>query len=235
MAALIPPAVSAGPAESGRPGPSGLSIAGGLPGDLRALIIAGDPLARAGLSALLADQVTVVGALEDLTPEATASYAPTAILWDLGYTPAVAIERIADVRDLRLAIVALLPDEASAADAWSAGARGLMLRRAGAESLASALVAVTRGLIVIDPALSALLLSTPDRARLEPPVDALTSRELQVLQLLAEGLPNKAIAGRLKISEHTVKFHVNAILSKLGVQSRTEAVVRASRLGLIMI
>jgi DNA-binding NarL/FixJ family response regulator len=58
---------------------------------------------------------------------------------------------------------------------------------------------------------------------------------LEVLQLLAEGLPNKTIAYRLGISEHTVKFHVNAILGKLGAQSRTEAVVRATRLGLILL
>jgi two-component system, NarL family, nitrate/nitrite response regulator NarL len=56
-----------------------------------------------------------------------------------------------------------------------------------------------------------------------------------VLQLLAEGLANKAIALQLDISEHTVKFHINAILAKLGVQSRTQAVVRATRLGLIIL
>jgi DNA-binding NarL/FixJ family response regulator len=65
--------------------------------------------------------------------------------------------------------------------------------------------------------------------------EALTPREQEVIQLLAEGLPNKTIADRLHISEHTVKFHVNAILSKLGAQSRTEAVVRATRLGLLLL
>jgi DNA-binding NarL/FixJ family response regulator len=66
-------------------------------------------------------------------------------------------------------------------------------------------------------------------------VEDLTPRELEVLGLLAEGLPNKAIGLRLGISEHTVKFHVNAVLGKLGAQSRTEAVVRATRLGLILL
>jgi DNA-binding NarL/FixJ family response regulator len=56
-----------------------------------------------------------------------------------------------------------------------------------------------------------------------------------VLQLLAEGLANKAIAQRLQVSEHTVKFHVNAILGKLNASSRTDAVVRATRLGLIIL
>ncbi len=61
----------------------------------------------------------------------------------------------------------------------------------------------------------------------------LTPRELEVLGLIGDGLPNKTIAGRLDISEHTVKFHVNAILGKLGAQSRTEAVTLATRMGLI--
>jgi DNA-binding NarL/FixJ family response regulator len=56
---------------------------------------------------------------------------------------------------------------------------------------------------------------------------------MDVLHLLAEGQPNKTIASRLDVSEHTVKFHVNAILNKLGAQSRTDAVVRATRMGLI--
>jgi DNA-binding NarL/FixJ family response regulator len=86
---------------------------------------------------------------------------------------------------------------------------------------------------VLDAALSAALLAPRDRV--PAPSEELTARELQVLQALAEGLPNKAIALRLGISEHTIKFHVNSILSKLGAQSRTDAVVRASRLGLIIL
>ncbi|HZY06001.1 MAG TPA: response regulator transcription factor, partial [Anaeromyxobacteraceae bacterium] len=65
--------------------------------------------------------------------------------------------------------------------------------------------------------------------------EPLTPRELEVLGLLAEGLPNKAIAARLGISEHTAKFHVNAILGKVGAESRSEAIVRAARLGLVVL
>ena len=63
--------------------------------------------------------------------------------------------------------------------------------------------------------------------------EALTPRELNVLELVAEGLPNRAIAARLEISEHTVKFHVSSLFSKLGAGNRTDAVRRAVRLGLI--
>jgi DNA-binding NarL/FixJ family response regulator len=64
-------------------------------------------------------------------------------------------------------------------------------------------------------------------------VEPLTQREIQVLELLAEGLPNKAIADRLKISDQTVKFHVSSISAKLGAANRTDAVRRAVRRGLI--
>ena len=63
--------------------------------------------------------------------------------------------------------------------------------------------------------------------------EPLTRREIDVLQLLAEGLPNKSIAARLAVSDQTVKFHVSAILSKLGATNRTDAVRRALRRGLI--
>ena len=73
----------------------------------------------------------------------------------------------------------------------------------------------------------------PGQTPQESPPSPLTAREHQVLQLLAQGLTNRAIALQLGITQHTVKFHVNAIMSKLDAQSRTEAVVRATQLGMI--
>jgi DNA-binding NarL/FixJ family response regulator len=93
---------------------------------------------------------------------------------------------------------------------------------------------VVRGLIVCDSTLAAVFFpaSHPGAA---PLLDPLTPREIEVLQRVAEGLPNKVIADRLHISEHTVKFHLNSLMGKLGAQSRTEAVVRATRLGLLLL
>jgi DNA-binding NarL/FixJ family response regulator len=110
----------------------------------------------------------------------------------------------------------------------------LLLRDASVEKLVAALNSAAQGLVTLDPVFIDALLP-PAQPAPTPPVETLTPRELEVLQHLAEGLPNKAIARRLDISEHTVKFHVNAIMSKLGVQSRTEAVVRATQLGLILL
>ena len=88
--------------------------------------------------------------------------------------------------------------------------------------------------LVFFPSLAATLFHA-NTAENEAPAEPLTGREMEVLQLLAEGLPNKIIANKLSITDHTVKFHVNAIMGKLGVQSRTEAVVRATKLGLIIL
>ena len=80
----------------------------------------------------------------------------------------------------------------------------------------------------------AILIATPGHGREEPiPVETLTARETEVLELLAEGLSNKAIAARLGISDQTVKFHVASIGGKLGAANRTEAVRLAIRRGLI--
>ncbi|RME48858.1 MAG: DNA-binding response regulator [Chloroflexi bacterium] len=206
--------------------------------DLRVLVVADDPLARAGLAALLAGrpECTVVGQMagdEDLIAQASV-YHPDVLLWDLGWDPEPALDRLADLREVARPVVALLSDEADASDAWNAGARGLLMRDTDTETLVAALTAVGQGLVALDPALAGVLVPAghlPDATLVED----LTPREMEVLQLLAEGLPNKVIAHQLGISEHTVKFHVNAILGKLGAQSRTEAVVRATRLGLIIL
>jgi DNA-binding NarL/FixJ family response regulator len=97
-----------------------------------------------------------------------------------------------------------------------------------------AVMAVAEGLVTVDPAFDESLRPARELPSL-PLVEELTPRELEVLQVLARGLSNKAIGYHLDISEHTVKFHVNAIMSKLGAQSRTEAAVRATQMGLVIL
>jgi DNA-binding NarL/FixJ family response regulator len=221
---------------------------------VRVLIVADDPLVRAGLTALLADEpgCVVVGQVisdadlsgELISEETRALYQPDVALWDLGWDPALVPVAVSDrqqaggAEPAEVPAVALVSGDAawtvSVADAWAAGARGFLLRDVEAEELAAALLAVAQGLVVLDPTLAGAVMPLQGLASAQL-VEELSSRELEVLQLLAEGLPNKAIGYQLGISEHTVKFHVNAILGKLGVQSRTEAVVQATRLGLIIL
>ncbi len=208
---------------------------------LRVFIVADDPLARTGLASLLAPLMddlpgaAVVG--QDASgadlPGTLAAAGPDAIVWDLGPDPTDALDQMAAMETTGAPIVALIAHEADAADAVAAGARGALLRDVEAPTLLAALQGAVRGLLVLDPSLASAVM--PARDRESAPPEELTPRELEVLQLLAEGLPNKQVAQRLGVSEHTVKFHVNAILSKLDAHSRTEAVTRAARLGLIIL
>lgn len=117
---------------------------------------------------------------------------------------------------------------------------GALPRDAGTEEIVAAIMAVASGLTALDRTLALEALTGLARGRVdaEPVSDhdePLTAREREVLQLLAQGIPNKQIAQRLGISEHTVKFHVSAIMTKLGAASRTEAVTTAARRGLLLL
>jgi two-component system, NarL family, nitrate/nitrite response regulator NarL len=204
---------------------------------LRVTLVAEDPLSRGALSRTLAEQsgdlvIIVAGTLAEVE-SSRPELAPDVVLWDVGLHPVESGGRL-DMPELGAPVLALVPDEPAGEGALSSGARGLLFRDVAPAPLLAALRAVARGLTVFEPALAALR-ATP---RASGPTststpEGLTPREREVLALLAEGLSNKAIADRLDISEHTAKFHVNAVLAKLGVQRRTEAVVRAARMGLV--
>lgn len=119
---------------------------------------------------------------------------------------------------------------------------GALRRDAPPEEIVAAITAVAGGLITLDRRLGSSLVAAMDE-RVAAPAPAplsgveepLTARELEVLQLMALGLPNKIIAARLHISEHTAKFHVSSIMMKLGAASRTEAVTLGARRGLLIL
>ena len=180
------------------------------------VVVSDDPLVRAGLTHLL----EIESDAEVVSDPAEAEVA----LWD----GAAARDQIAR---FQLPVVAVVDDEAQSASAMAAGARGAVLRSADGASLWAALVAARAGLTVLDAAFAPA--PAPAAAPRRPPVEELTAREREVLAELSRGLSNKQIAVELAISEHTAKFHVNAILGKLGAASRTEAVVLAVRLGLV--
>ena len=130
-------------------------------------------------------------------------------------------------------VLYLVRDGSEASQAIARGARGVMLRTAGPRRLHTAIHAVAEGFVIIDDEVAESVMPHA-RARIDL-IEPLTPREQQVAQLLAGGLTNKEIAQRLGITEHTVKFHLNGILRKLGVSTRTEAVVQAARLGLLIL
>jgi len=207
---------------------------------MKTLVAADNLLARVGLASMLSgyEPVEIVGqsGLSEALADDVALYQPEIAVIDLGYGERDVLLGLSLLTDVPvLALVASADTAGQVAGALSSGGSyGLLLRDFDPDALYAALQAVYAGLIVVDPALAGAIIASSSSDDFEI-LDDLTPRELQVLQLLAEGLPNKQIAQKLAISANTVKFHINAILSKLDAQSRTEAVVKATRAGLIIL
>lgn len=134
-------------------------------------------------------------------------------------------------------LVTMFDDYESVFSGMRAGARGYVLKEAEPEELRRAIEAAYRGEVILCPIIAKKVMehfgTDPQRRQPGLPYEELTARELQVLQLAADGLSNKEIAGKLVISEKTVKNHIANIFSKLQVNDRTQAVLFALRKGLI--
>jgi DNA-binding NarL/FixJ family response regulator len=192
------------------------------------VLTAGLPSVRLGLSALLAEHGHVV-VPEDQADD-TAVFlldAPSQSALD-----ALAVRRYSDSPH---AVVVLTDDPLVPLQLAPVGLRGwaCLGREAEAAELDLAVRAADAGLALMALPIATTSLAPPTATRGGP--EPLTPRELQVLQLVAQGLPNKAIARTLSISENTAKFHVASLSGKLGASSRTEAVTLAARRGLILL
>jgi len=211
---------------------------------IRVFIVAASPLIQAGLQSMLADsRVDIVGSAGDLESISGqfVDVDPDVVLVEVA---ADAHEELINVlEDTELAReypVVVLSEQMKAAwisGAFRAGVRAVLPRDVTPEQLRAALEAAAAGLVVVHP--SGVNVLVPARAALTSPArelpEPLTPREREVLQMISAGLGNKEIAGRLSISEHTVKFHVASILGKLGASTRTEAVSIGIRHGLVLL
>jgi DNA-binding NarL/FixJ family response regulator len=206
--------------------------------DLQLVIIADQLLTRAGLAVLLQPYAEIVGQTTSTANlvEEIELFRPNILLFDLGWSAAALLPQLSLLAEFELPLVALLAEDDAAAETLAAltllRGYGLLRRDTPPPRLALALQAVQGGLLVLDPQYKALIAQTNPLPTI-PTLDSLTKRELEVLSLLAQGETNKSIAHQLGITDHTVKFHVNAIMTKLGAQSRTDAVMRAIRAGWI--
>ncbi len=204
-------------------------------------LFAEDPLSRHGLAAILDLEPAIATVLVE-SPTQLTQYAvrsANVLLWDMGWDfPAAdsdgVYDTITDLVEDGLPVIAILPDGEAPSTARQMGVAGILSRNIKARQLRAALYAASEGLSVTEPTLiTPTDLPSPNSSKSIP--DPPTPREREVLALLAEGLTNRAIGVRLGISENTAKFHVQSVLSKLGVSSRTEAVVQATRLGLLIL
>ncbi|MDX1416554.1 MAG: response regulator transcription factor [Candidatus Promineifilaceae bacterium] len=205
--------------------------------ELLFMIVASDPLVRAGLAARIearseckvVSSVSPGEVLEDLNLTLEEEGA-TVVVWDWGLENSDASS--VDFYESDIPVILLISEDLEIDEIWTTGAGALIKRDASGAEISATAVAVLHGKFVIDLELTNFILPSRPKKLNDLP-DPPTHREQQVLQLMAEGYTNRAIAKVLDISEHTVKFHVNSIFGKLHVQSRTEAVVQATRLGLI--
>ena len=210
-----------------------------LDAEAQLLVVADNLLARAGLTALLEERGCLVLAQvdgADLQADIDRSQADALVI-DMGWDSSLMRSRLSEI-DSDLPVLAIVSeDDFASLAALLKSLRifpqfALLLRESNPDTIVAALDALAAGLSVIEPQLSALL-DASGRATEDSMLSPMTAREQEVLQQLARGQTNRAIALELGITQHTVKFHVNAIMSKLDAQSRTEAVVRATQLGLI--
>jgi len=211
---------------------------------IRVFLIAALPLARAALqNRFKAQSVKIVGSatsIDALGGDLSDSQADVLLVDASGESPEAIIESLA-YSELAAEIPVVVLTEATApavsAQALQAGIRALLPSEVPTDQLTAALQAAAAGLVVLHP--TEIPAAFPTSASASQPLaelsEPLTRREREVLQMLAAGLANKEIAARLHISDHTAKFHVAAILGKLGAATRTEAVALGIRRGLVLL
>lgn len=218
---------------------------------VRVLLVDDQPLLRMGFRLMLSDEhdIDVVGEASDgaQAVRQVAELAPDVVLMDVRMPGTNGIEAtrqiVASGSPARVLILTTFDLDEYAFAALREGASGFLLKDARPADLVAAIRTVASGDAVISPRVTRRMLEMfaddlPSDAaegptRGDPRLDTLTHREREVLLAVAEGLSNAEVAGRLFLSEATVKTHVGRILTKLGVRDRVQAVVLAYRSGLI--
>ena len=224
---------------------------------IRILLADDHPIVREGLRAVLETQadfeVIAEAARGDEALRLALALQPDILLLDLEMPIMDGVETIRRLRQqqpaARIIVFTAFDNDERIIHAVQAGANGYLLKGAPREEIFKAIRITMEGGSLLQPVVASKLLrhmghqspvtgsqssfSHHLTTQQEPPDEALTERELEVLNLLAQGMPNKEIASQLVISERTAKFHVSSIMGKLGATNRTEAVSLAAQKGLI--
>ena len=206
---------------------------------IRVLVVDDHAVVREGLRAFLdlQDGIAVVGEAADgeAAVAAAEQLRPDVVLMDLVMPRLDGLGAMRVLRErlpaARVIVLTSFLDDDKLLPALRAGAAGYLLKNAAPAEVARAVRAAHAGEALLDPVVAARLIET--LAAGDEPLDRLTPRERQVLELIGRGFPNKRIASELGISVKTVKTHVGHVLAKLGVTDRTQAAVAAVRAGLV--
>jgi NarL family two-component system response regulator LiaR len=208
---------------------------------IRILIADDHAIVREGQRALIETEpgMELVGEAADGAEavEMARTLQPDVILLDLLMPRKGGVEAIQEIRaenaDARILVLTSFAEDEKVYAAIKAGALGYLLKDASPQEILAGIREVHRGEPSLPPVMAHKLMSELQRASNLPPTeDPLTERELEILKLVAQGLPNLEIAERLVISERTVRTHVSNILSKLHLANRTQAALYALREGL---
>jgi DNA-binding NarL/FixJ family response regulator len=202
---------------------------------IRVMLVDDHEVVRRGLRGFLElqDDMEVVGEAADGAQaiKLAEALAPDVVLMDLlmpNVDGITAIRAIHEANpDIDIVAVTSFIEEEKVTTALEAGASGYLLKDADADEVANAIRAARAGEVHLDPQVARVLAQRLRARRNEEPVEPLTAREIEVLQLVARGAANKEIAADLSITERTARTHVSNILGKLGLASRTQAALWA--------
>ena len=208
---------------------------------IRVVIVDDHTVVREGLRMILAeaDGIAVVGEAPDgeAAVRVITSLAPDVVLMDLSMPRMDGLEAARALQSAgsksRILILTSASDADGVRQAVRAGVTGYLMKDILSTDLVAAIRSAAAGRPTLHPSAQALLMRDVAAPERKSPLDALTPREREVLVLLASGLGNKQIAGRLSISVGTVKGYVSDIFEKLGVGDRTQAALLAVKYGLV--
>ena len=208
---------------------------------IRILIVDDHTVVRQGIRMIVNTEATiqVVGEASDgqIAIRQVEQLQPDVILMDLVMPHESGLEAMTHIKHnypkIKIVVLTTFEDEGKIKAAMEAGADGFLLKDADGEALLQAIHSAYQGEMPLHPRIARYLFKSIGKDFTENNFETLTEREVEVLQLVAQGLSNKEVAHALSLSEGTIKIHVSNILGKLNVSSRTGAAMRAAQIGLL--